>query len=108
MPINDLLRNFAPTIVQKEIAGVGPVRFRVLKAKEAAPIAEEKDRNHAMRMLLAASVLGDSDAPVYASPEEVEQLDWPLFKELCKAAWEVNGIATEKTEKNSPTPASAN
>jgi hypothetical protein len=115
-----------------QIPGLGEVCIRHLKGREVMALGEASDWERWVNRLIALCVYdgslhsfkGASESsgvihipadgfrkaklsPLFASAEEVEDLDWPQFKPLSAAALRINNLDVKSAEGNSPAPPSS-
>jgi hypothetical protein len=96
-----------PRIEDREIEGIGKVRIRRLKVREMLEFAEEKDNQRSVRRMIAMCVVDENDQAVFASDEQVLDLDYIVSKALSHASLEINRLNTASAEKNLQAPPSS-
>ena len=90
MSLNDIVAEFrANPLVTREIPGLGALKFKRLTVADVFGFPEAG--NFGVQMVMAATMDADGN-PLFASPKEVEGLEYGIFRALLAACQAVNTL----------------
>jgi hypothetical protein len=87
-----------------ELPGIGRVNIRRLTLGQLKLFDEAKDNYERAKLLILHSIVDRNSEPIFATTDEVDQLEMPVFKALSDAVTDVNALKVDETAiKNSAT-----
>lgn len=84
----------AAEVQHVEIAGLGEIGIRRIRTREMLELSQLPDGQSGVALVVLCAV-DEEGGPLFASADEVNDLDWPLTQALMKACSEVNDLGSK-------------